>query len=451
MPPHSPHDDGPDGVRLQKLLSTAGVASRRASEQLIIDGRVTVNGEVVRTLGARATTSDDIRVDGRRVRMGAAPRYILLFKPRGYVTTRHDPEGRPTVLELLDRRIGYVYPVGRLDYDSEGLLLLTSDGDLAERLMHPRHEVPKVYEAIVIGTPDPVALDKLRAGVFIDGQRTSPAEVVAEATIRGTRPTTRLTITLREGRNRQVRKMCQVVGLPVRDLRRVRIGSLGIGQMRPGDYRELTPAEIRVLQRDASGAPGTGPDLEGEAPRPARPPRRPPFSKGSTPAWDKSPAQRHRTDVRTQPSGRRSTPAMKDAAWPKPAGPRKSGSNARTRDSRPPAADRQTAWPKPAGARKPGANTRTRDSRPPAADRQAAWPMPPGARKPGPNARTGDSRPPATDRQAAWPKPAGVASPRGAARRGGTEKPAAARRPPSTGRPPSADKRPSGGPHRKTR
>jgi len=422
VPPHSPHDDGADGVRLQKLLSTAGVASRRASEQLIVDGRVTVNGEVVRTLGARATASDDIRVDGRRVRMGAAPRYILLFKPRGYVTTRHDPEGRPTVLDLLDRRIGYVYPVGRLDYDSEGLLLLTSDGDLAERLMHPRHEVPKVYEAIVLGTPDPVALDKLRAGVFIDGQRTFPADVVAEATIRGTRPTTRLTITLREGRNRQVRKMCQVVGLPVRDLRRVRIGSLGIGQMRPGDYRELTPAEIRVLQRDASGAPGAGPDLEGEAPRPVRPSRRPPFSKGSTPAWDKSPAQRHRTDVRTQPSGRRSTPAMKDAAWPKPAGARKPGPNARTGDSRPPAADRPAAWPKPAGARKPGAHTRTRDSRPPAADRQTAR-----------------------------PKPAGLASPRGAARRGGTEEPAAARRAPSTGRPPSADKRPSGGPRRKTR
>lgn len=393
MPPHSPHDDGPDGVRLQKLLSTAGVASRRASEQLIVEGRVSVNGEVVRTLGARATTSDDIRVDGRRVRMGVAPRYILLFKPRGYVTTRHDPEGRPTVLDLLDRRIGYVYPVGRLDYDSEGLLLLTSDGDLAERLMHPRHEVPKVYEAIVIGTPDPVALDKLRAGVFIDGQRTSPADVVAEATIRGMRPTTRLTITLREGRNRQVRKMCQVVGLPVRDLRRVRIGSLGIGQMRPGDYRELTPAEIRVLQRDASGAPGTGHDLEDEAPRPSRPPRRPPFSRGSTTAWDKSPAQRHGTDMRPQPSGRRSTPAMKDAAWPKPAG----------------------------------------------------------ARKPGPNARTRDSRPPAADRQAAWPKPAGVGSARGTARPGGTGNTAAVRRAPSSGRPPAVDKRPSGGPRRKTR
>jgi len=290
--PRPTPDHDPDGIRLQKLLSTAGVASRRASEQLIVDGRVTVNGDVVRTLGARAALTDDIRVDGRRVRLGASPRYILLYKPRGYVTTRHDPEGRPTVLDLLDRRVGYVYPVGRLDYDSEGLLLLTSDGDLAERLMHPRHEVPKVYEAIVMGTPDPVAIDKLRAGVFIDGHRTAPADVTSEATVRGARPTTRLTITLREGRNRQVRKMCQVVGLPVRDLRRVRIGSLGIGQLRPGEYRDLAPSEVRVLQGEAAAA--TSQSRKTPTRRAARPDSKPPAHREQTQAWDKPPALRHR-------------------------------------------------------------------------------------------------------------------------------------------------------------
>ena len=305
MPPRPTHEDGRDGIRLQKLLSTAGVASRRASEQLIADGRVSVNGEVIRTLGARASLTDDIRVDGRRVRLGASPRYILLFKPRGYVTTRHDPEGRPTVLDLLDRRVGYVYPVGRLDYDSEGLLLLTSDGDLAERLMHPRHEVPKVYEAIVAGTPDPEALDKLRAGVFIDGQRTAPADVTSEATVRGTRPTTRLTITLREGRNRQVRKMCQVVGLPVRDLRRVRIGSLGIGQLRPGEYRDLSPSEVRMLQgeaADASRITRTTPPR-----RPARPGPMPHSHREATQAWDKPPSLRHRETRPSPPKGRQAS------------------------------------------------------------------------------------------------------------------------------------------------
>lgn len=324
MPPRPLSEDGADGVRLQKLLSTAGVASRRASEQLIVDGRVTVNGEVIRTLGARASLTDDIRVDGRRVRLGASPRYILLFKPRGYVTTRHDPEGRPTVLDLLDRRVGYVYPVGRLDYDSEGLLLLTSDGDLAERLMHPRHEVPKVYEAIVVGTPDPAALDTLRAGVFIDGQRTAPADITAEATIRGSRPTTRLTITLREGRNRQVRKMCQVVGLPVRDLRRVKIGSLGIGQLRPGDYRDLSPSEVRVLKSDASDAPSqatTPPRRSGRAAVRPHPPHAP------DQAWDKPVAHRHR-DSRTSTPGHsthgRQTPGSRQAASRPSAGGRPS-------------------------------------------------------------------------------------------------------------------------------
>jgi pseudouridine synthase len=237
------------GIRLQKILSTAGVASRRASEQLMTGGRVTVNGEVVRELGSKADPSrDDIRVDGRRIRTGIRHRYLALYKPRGYVTTRRDPEGRPTVIDLLGRDAGYIYPVGRLDYDSEGLLLLTTDGALAERLTHPRHEVERVYEAIVAGVPDDAAIAKLRRGVFIDGRRTAPAEVRRGATVTSGGPTTKLTIALREGRNRQVRKMCLAVGHPVRALTRTSMGGIRLGRLRPGEWRELSAAELDSLR-----------------------------------------------------------------------------------------------------------------------------------------------------------------------------------------------------------
>jgi pseudouridine synthase len=241
-------DADPSKVRLQKILSTAGVASRRASEQMILEGRVTVNGETVLTLGAKADPATDaIKVDGRRIKLDVRNRYLVLYKPKGYVTTRSDPEGRPTVMDLIGEG-AYIYPVGRLDFDSEGLLLMMTDGDLAARLTHPRHEVDKVYEVIVLGVPDPKAMEKLRKGVFIDGRRTSPAVVHAGTTVKGTRPTTLITITLREGRNRQIRKMCRAVGLPVRDLRRVRMGAVGLGRLKPGQWRDLTTDEVRQLK-----------------------------------------------------------------------------------------------------------------------------------------------------------------------------------------------------------
>jgi pseudouridine synthase len=240
-------ETGP-GVRLQKILSSAGVASRRASEQMILEGRVTVNGETVRTLGTKANPATDaIKVDGRRIKLDVKDRYIILYKPKGYVTTRSDPEGRRTVMDLIGEG-AYIYPVGRLDFDSEGLLLMMTDGDLAARLTHPRHEVDKVYEVIVLGLPDPKAMEKLRKGVFIDGRRTSPADVHAGTTVKGPRPTTLLTITLREGRNRQIRKMCRSVGLPVRDLRRIGMGPIGLGRLKPGQWRDLTPDEVRQLK-----------------------------------------------------------------------------------------------------------------------------------------------------------------------------------------------------------
>jgi 23S rRNA pseudouridine2605 synthase len=236
-------------------LSIAGVASRRASEELITQGRVEVNGEVVRTLGSKADPARDVvKVDGRRLRFDVRPRYILLNKPKGVVTTRQDPQRRRTVIDLLAGVREYVYPVGRLDYDSEGLLLLTSDGDLAAQLTHPRHAVERVYEAVVVGTPDEEDLERLRRGIFLDGARTAAAEVrrgrtVAKGSRGGSRQAlTTLVITLREGRNRQVRRMCASIGHPVRKLTRTRMGPITLGDLRPGEWRDLTPKEVAKLK-----------------------------------------------------------------------------------------------------------------------------------------------------------------------------------------------------------
>src|SRR5215470_8421592 len=204
--------------RLQKILSQAGVASRRASEQLMLEGRVTVNGATIRELGTKADpASDDIRVDGRRITLPERHRYLLLNKPRGYVTTRSDPQRRPTVIDLLTGIREYVYPVGRLDFESEGLLILTNDGDLAARLTHPRHGVARVYEARVLGIPDAHDLDRLGRGIILDGRRTEPAQVALLPHGREATDAT-LSITIREGRNRQVRNMCDAIGHPVTHL-----------------------------------------------------------------------------------------------------------------------------------------------------------------------------------------------------------------------------------------
>ena len=239
-----------DAIRLQKLLSMAGVASRRASEQLILDGRVVVNGDVVMTLGAKADPAiDDIRVDGRRLKFDTRAPGIVLNKPKGYVTTRKDPEGRKTVMELLTGVREDVYPVGRLDYESEGLLLLTSDGDLAAKPTHPRHEVERVYEAIVAGSPSEEALEKLRRGVFLEGRRTAPAGIRRGGTTgKRQKALSKLVLTLREGRNRQVRRMTASIGHPVRRLTRVRMGPISLGDLRPGQWRDLTPKEVEKLK-----------------------------------------------------------------------------------------------------------------------------------------------------------------------------------------------------------
>jgi 23S rRNA pseudouridine2605 synthase len=235
--------------RLQTILSQAGVASRRASEQLMLDGRVTVNGTTIRELGTKADAAhDDIRVDGRRIRIAERRRYLLLNKPRGYVTTRSDPQRRPTVIDLLRGVREYVYPVGRLDFDSEGLLLLTNDGDLAARLTHPSHGVARVYEAQVAGMPDAHDLDRLARGLTIGGRRTQPAEVKL---LPGRRDASdaMMVITIREGRNRQVRDMCEAIGHPVNRLRRIAIGPLRDPKLKLGAWRDLTEDEVRRLQQ----------------------------------------------------------------------------------------------------------------------------------------------------------------------------------------------------------
>jgi 23S rRNA pseudouridine2605 synthase len=235
--------------RLQKILSQAGVASRRASEQLMVDGRVSVNGVTVRELGSKADPAhDDIRVDGRRVKAVEQHRYILLNKPRGYVTTRSDPQRRPTVLDLLHSVREYIYPVGRLDFDSEGLLLLTNDGDLAARLTHPRHGVARVYEARVLGIPDARDLDRLARGVTIDGRPSGPAQAVLRPGGRRGADSATLIITIREGRNRQVRKMCEAIGHPVTHLKRVAIGPIRDAKLPVGRWRDLTAQEVAKLR-----------------------------------------------------------------------------------------------------------------------------------------------------------------------------------------------------------
>ena len=234
--------------RLQKILSQAGIASRRASEQLMLEGRVTVNGETIRELGTKADAArDNIRVDGRRVQVAERRLYLLVNKPRGYMSTRSDPECRPTVIDLLEGIPEYVYPVGRLDFDSEGLILLTNDGGLAARLTHPRHGVARVYEARVLGVPDDHDLGRLRKGLVINYQKTGPAEVNALGP-------GHLRVTVREGRNRQVRKMCDAIGHPVTKLTRVAIGPVQDPRLGRGQWRELTDAEVRKL-RTATSAP----------------------------------------------------------------------------------------------------------------------------------------------------------------------------------------------------
>ncbi len=237
--------------RLQKIVARAGLASRRGAEALISEGRVSVNGETVSELGTKADLeTDDVRVDGVRVRAPRSPVYLVLNKPRGVVTTRKDPEGRQTVMDLVPPVAG-LFPVGRLDVTTEGLILLTNDGAFAERVSHPRYEVPRVYHAKVHGVPDERALGLLRRGVRVEGQTMSVDRVrVIEAETNAW-----LELTLHEGKHHEVRRMLEAVGHPVSKLRRVAVGPVTTRGLEPGQFRALAPTEIAALLR-GEGRPG---------------------------------------------------------------------------------------------------------------------------------------------------------------------------------------------------
>ncbi len=245
--------------RLNKVLARAGIASRRGADRLIAEGRVTVNGAVVRRLGTCVDpTRDAVKVDGRSIGPAArAHTYLALNKPRGFVTTLSDPQGRPTVKDLLRGVRGRIFPIGRLDLNSEGLLLFTDDGDLAVDLMHPRSGVPKTYRVKVQGRVESRTLQRLSRGVPLEGRKTLPARV----TLLREGQNSWLEVTVVEGRKHQVRRMLLSVGHPVLKLRRVRYDGVDLGGLARGEWRRLTAAEVQRLRRAASGSgrPAGGP------------------------------------------------------------------------------------------------------------------------------------------------------------------------------------------------
>jgi 23S rRNA pseudouridine2605 synthase len=249
--------------RLQKIMARAGIASRRACEEIIVQKRVTVNGELA-TLGMKADPQrDDIRVDGARLHLPDSYDYIMLNKPRDVISDEDVGGNWPAARELIPLG-GYLYPVGRLDIKSEGLMLFTNDGDLAHRLTHPRYEHPKTYHVLVEGTPSEKTLDVWRRGLVLDGQRTAPAEA---RVMRKTRDGALLEVTLREGRKRQIRRVAAALGHPVMTLQRVALGPLQLGDLAPGAWRRLTDEEVaalrairaqpRRLPRSAKGKPAS--------------------------------------------------------------------------------------------------------------------------------------------------------------------------------------------------
>lgn len=267
------------GERLQKVLSRAGIASRRAAEDLIREGRVMIDGRVA-VLGDRVSAAGEppvmVLVDGEPIRRRAASRYVLLNKPAGYVTTRSDPEGRPTVMDLVPEKWRRrLKPVGRLDYATEGLLLLTDDGDLAYRLTHPRFGCSKRYLAKVRGLPEDSAIARVRGGMTIAGRRTAPMRLTRAPARRGARPARASSwwrIELFEGRTRQIREMFFRVGHPVQRLRRVAIGRLEDTELPLGAWRELSADELAALR----GGSGPGPGKGAPGPRRRQPRRRKP-------------------------------------------------------------------------------------------------------------------------------------------------------------------------------
>jgi 23S rRNA pseudouridine2605 synthase len=258
--------------RLQKIIARAGLASRREAEEMILAGRIRLNGKVVTELGTKADPErDHIKLDGKLITRSEEPRYILLYKPKEVMTTVDDPEGRKTVMDLLRGVRERVFPVGRLDYHSEGLIVLTNDGELAYKLSHPSHGTVKTYHVKVRGVPSDRIIEKLARGIVLDGKRTRPAEVERLRTtgIGRDEGNSWFVIRLQEGRTQQIRKMFQIVGHPVSKLKRVAIGSLQDGSLQPGQWRPLEPFEIRLLLKDEKTKPRKAPRERAAAKKPS--------------------------------------------------------------------------------------------------------------------------------------------------------------------------------------
>jgi 23S rRNA pseudouridine2605 synthase len=233
-------------VRLQKLIAGTGLASRRKAEEMIAAGRVTVNGRIVRELGTKVDADKDhVKVDGRHIRSAQPYVYLILHKPKNVMSTLHDPEGRPTVKDFLPGVTVRVFPVGRLDFDSEGLMLLTNNGELAQTLLHPKYHVPKTYLVKVKGVLNGEEIQALETGVQLDDGVTSPARMKK---IRKAESNSWVEITIHEGRKHQVKRMLEAVGHPVLKLVRIRMGSLVLGHMAPGEYRFLADREANALR-----------------------------------------------------------------------------------------------------------------------------------------------------------------------------------------------------------
>ncbi len=240
-------------IRLQKFLANAGVASRRGAEKIIAEGRVSVNGEIIREMGVQIDENYDVvELDGEVIKNAEKKVYIMLNKPVGFITTVSDDKGRPTVMELVSDISSRIYPVGRLDYDTEGLLLMTNDGDLTYCITHPKHDIAKTYVAEVTGDVSMDTIIQLRRGVMLDGQKTSPAEVeVVGATQYGTK----VEITIHEGRNRQVRRMFEELGCVVKKLKRIKEAGLTLGHLPLGKWRKLSESEVNMLKKiEAAGS-----------------------------------------------------------------------------------------------------------------------------------------------------------------------------------------------------
>ncbi|PYG87587.1 pseudouridine synthase [Ruminiclostridium sufflavum DSM 19573] len=233
-----------EDMRLQKFLAHAGIASRRAAEGIIRQGRVTVDGRTVTDMGVRVSSGDRVAVDGKPVVLEEEKIYIMLHKPAGYVSSAKDQFGRLTVLDLVRDINIRLYPVGRLDYDTSGLILLTNDGDFTYQLTHPKHEINKVYEAVISGAPGEKEIKMFEEGLKIEDYTTSPAKIEIISSLRNN---SLVHITIHEGKNRQVRKMCEAIGHKVFSLKRISIGSVALGELPEGKWRRLSEKELKSL------------------------------------------------------------------------------------------------------------------------------------------------------------------------------------------------------------